>query len=344
MLPSAGAFKKSVVNAQVCHSPPLYKQERSFLGNAELLGAFVDQSWSMWSGRVRFSAGLRWDQQSIDKVSAVSPQAAVSFGLTTTTRLQLGWGQAVQYPLVSQLLSPFGNRDLLPARSTHVVAALEQRLRSRMRLRVEVFNRSDRDLTFQSFLDPRILNGQIFTPPLDPLYYNSLRGRARGAEIFLQRSSANRFTGWVSYAYGHTVMHDGVSDQSFAADYDQRHTVNLYGGFRVTPTVNISLHSSYGSGFPTPGYLERNSHGFYVLADTRNQLRLPAYFRTDLRVNKTWARSKLKYTLYAELINLTDHTNEFFLTFNNYNSQGIASVTIDKSFPILPSGGFAVDW
>jgi hypothetical protein len=43
--------------------------------------------------------------------------------------------------------------------------------------------------------------------PAAPLL-NSQHGYARGIEIYLQRRSANGFSGWVSYAYGHTLVTD----------------------------------------------------------------------------------------------------------------------------------------
>jgi hypothetical protein len=314
-------------------------------GTALRLGGYVQQSWQAWNGRLRLTAGGRWDRDSIDRVSTFSPQASLSLGVTKSTHVQLGWGEYSQYPEISVFLSPFGNRGLLPERSIHAVAAIEQRFGSRTRLRAEVYDRADRDIPFQPFYDPRILNGVIFNPPPDPLYYNSLRGHSRGAEVFLQRSSANRFTGWISYAYGKTMMRDGISGQSFPSDYDQRNTVNVYGGFRVRPTINLSLRSSYGSGFPIPGDLAVNSHGYYVLAADRNQLRLKPYQRTDFRVNKSWSRDKWKYTLYAEVINLTNHANDYFLSFNNYDSQtGQVSITVNKTFPILPFAGMMVEW
>jgi hypothetical protein len=177
--------------------------------------------------------------------------------LTKTTRLQFGWGEYAQYPEISAPLSPLGNRALLPERSIHAIGAVDQKLGGRTHLRAEFYNRAGRDMLFQPYYDPRILSGLVFTPPALPLYYNSMRGYSRGAEIFLQRSSANRFTGWVSYAYGRTMYTDGISLQRFPSDYDRRHTVSVYGGYRPRPTVNLSMHVSYGSGTPIPGYLRR---------------------------------------------------------------------------------------
>lgn len=313
-------------------------------GTALRLGGYAQQSWSAREGRLRLTAGARWDDHSTDRIATVSPQASAAIAITKTTRLQLGWGEYAQYPELSVLDSPLGNQRLLPMRSIHAVAAMEQRFGQRTRLRAEFYDRPDRDLPFQPYYDPRVLNGMVFSPPVNPLYYNSLRGYSRGGEIFLQRSSANRFTGWVSYAYGHSIMRDGVSGQRFPSDYDQRHTVNVFASYRLRPTLNLSLHSSYGSGFPIPGYLIE-TNGVYYLASSRNQTRLPAYQRTDFRVNKSWLHNQWKLTLYGELLNLTNRTNYIYESLNGYNAKTRqTSVTLDQTFPILPSVGVVAEW
>ncbi len=318
-----------------------------FNGTATRAGGFAQQSWTGWSGRVHLAASARWDRHSIDGVAALSPQASAAFLLTPATHIQLGWGQYVQYPEISLLTSPLGARGLLPMRSNHAIAAIEQRLGERTRIRLEFYNRSDRDLPFQPLYDPRLIDGRLFSPPLNPPYRNSLRGYARGVELFLRRSSANRFTGWISYAYGHTGMRDGGepagSNNRFPSEFDQRHTVNLYGGYRLKPTVNLSLRWNYGSGFPIPGFLQKNG-SFYNLTSVRNQLRLSPYSRIDFRVNKSWTRDKWKLTLYGEVVNLTNRANYIFDSFDGYNSRTLQSfLTLDTMFPILPSAGIVFE-
>jgi hypothetical protein len=315
-----------------------------FDGAATLLGGYAQQSWTGLSGALHLSAGVRWDRHSIDDVAAVSPQASAAFYVTPSTRIQLGWGEYVQYPEISLLTSPLGGRGLLPTRSVQVIAGIEQRLGERARLRLEYYDRADRDLPLQPLFDPRLLpGGQIFVPPLNPPYRNSLRGYSRGVEIFLQRSSANRFTGWISYAFGRTTLRDGVTLSRFPSDQDQRHTANVYAGYRLRPSINLSLRSSYGSGFPIPGYLARSGSG-YALAAVRNQVRMPDYWRTDLRVNKSWTRDKWKFTLYGEVVNLANRTNYIFDSFDGYNARtGQAFLTLDTMFPVLPSAGIMIE-
>lgn len=314
-----------------------------FNGTGVLAGGYVAQAWTGWSGHLHLNASVREDHHSLDGISAATPQASASlvFG---ATRVQLGWGQYVQLPEISLLTSPLGGRGLLPGRSNHEIVALEQRLTARTRLRAEVYNRADRDLTFQPLYDPRLVGSAIFVPPLNPSYVNSLRGYGRGAEIYLQRSSANRFTGWVSYAYGHSEMRDGVTRSHFPADYDQKHSVNVYGSYRLRPSINVSVRTSYGSGFPIPGYLTRNAAGTYFIGSQRNQIRIPAYERTDLRINKAWSRHQWKITLYGEMVNITNRTNYVFDSVNGYNSKtGQTSVTLDTMFPVLPSVGILIE-
>jgi hypothetical protein len=314
-----------------------------FNGTAARMGGYAQQSWTAWSRRLHLTAGARWDHESIDGVSTVSPQASAALALTPATRIQLGWGQYVQYPEASVLTSVLGKRSLLPERSNHVIAAVEQRLGKRTRVRAEFYNRADRDLIFQPLFDPRVAGGKIIIPPLNPPYVNSLRGYARGFALFVQRSSANRVTGWVSYAYGRTGMRDGVTRQAFPSDYDQRHTINVYAGWRLRPSVNLSMRWSYGSGFPMPGYLQKIGT-LYYLTSSRNQQRLDPYMRADFRINKAWTHDKWKLTLYGEVINLTNRANYLFDILDGFNSKtGQATLTINKLLPILPSAGMVLE-
>jgi hypothetical protein len=119
--------------------------------------------------------------------------------------------------------------------------------------------------------------------------------------------------------------------------------MNIYGSYRLRPTVNLSLKWSYGSGFPIPGYL-RMSGANYYLTSSRNQLRLDPYQRADFRINKSWTKDKWKLTLFGEAINLADRTNYVFESFNGYTSSTHqAYITLDKMFPILPSAGIVFE-
>ena len=312
-------------------------------GTAVETEGFTQQAWTAWKGLIHVTAGFHFDHHSRDQVATALPAASATLIVTPSTRIQLGWGQYAQHQELSLLTSPAGSAKLLPLRSNHTIAALEQRLGARTRFRAEYYNRADRDVTYRPLFDPRLISGKVIIPPLVPRWTNSVRGYARGAEIFLQRSSANGFTGWVSWAWGRTGMRDGVTGDRFPSEYDQRNTISIYGSYRLRPSVNVSLHSSYGSGFPIPGYLTI-TNGVYFLGTSRNQLRVDYYQRTDLRINKSWTRDKWKIALYGEVVNMSNRTNYLFDSLNSYNTKtGQTSVTLDSMLPVIPSAGVLIE-
>ncbi|MCU1295537.1 MAG: TonB-dependent receptor, partial [Bryobacterales bacterium] len=134
----------------------------------------------------------------------------------------------------------------------------------------------------------------------------------------------------------------------FLSDYDQRHTINAYANYPVRPSINLSARWTYGSGFPVPGYLRSIgsiAQEDFQLVEQRNTEGIGSYQRLDVRLNKTWSRERRKTTLYTEVTNLTDKTNYRFGSLDGYNRMnGVAYVTVDQMFPILPSVGVAFAW
>ena len=270
-------------------NPPTPAQPvERFRGAGVRSGAYVQQSWSPVL-RVQLTAGGRVDYHDVNRVTSASPYAAAALGLWRSARLHLNWGQSVQYPEISHAFSIGGSRRLLPERATHAQVALEQALGNRTRVRAEVYNRQDRDLLFRSTYDPRVQGGQVVIPPPYPEWTNALRGYARGFQVFVQRRAANNLTGWVAYAYGRSWVRDGVTGNSFVADYDQRHSVRVFGSYRMRPSVNLSGKWLWGSGLPVRGYYEQRG-AEYFLSERRNELRLPDYQRVDVRINKAFIK------------------------------------------------------
>lgn len=309
-------------------------------------GGYAEQNATAAGGRLRLSAGARWDGSTVTAPVVASPHASAVLRLLNGTRLQAAWSQSAQYPELTLLtLSRTGNRALPPARASHSILALEQSLTERTRLRLEVYQRNERDLAFQPLLEPRRLaSGAVFVPPLDPPWTNSARGRARGAEVFLQRRSANRVSGWISYGYGRARWFDGITGSRSFTDFDQRHAVNGYASYRFRPTWLLSLRYAYGSNFPIPGFF-RQDGARYFLAAERNLVRLPAYHRADVRVNKSFQWQNWRGTFYAEVVNLTNRANLRYDSFGGFNAAtGQAFPRVDKLFPILPAAGVTFEW
>ncbi|MBZ5675925.1 MAG: TonB-dependent receptor [Acidobacteriia bacterium] len=328
---------------QFVFTPVQVPSQDVFRGTGTRAGGYVQQSYGFASDRVHLTAGVRQDEFSQSPVQVTSPYASASFAPLKKMHLQLDWGQYAQFPELNQIFSTFTHSPLLPERSKHYEAVVEQTLDERTRVRVEFYDRQDRDLLARPLLDPRLLlNGSIFNAVPNAPLRNSERGYSRGAQIFLQRRTANGFTGWISYAYGHAEIRDGDLGVGFPSDYDQRHTFNAYVSRRLRPTVNVSARFTYGSGMPLPGFyrdVQANGTAYFLAAD-RNGLRAPNYQRTDLRLNKAYVHKKSKATLFAEVVNLTNHHNRDFDSPGPYDSVTTQTYpNFFSMFPILPSAG-----
>jgi len=330
---------------QFVYTPVQVPSQDFFRGSGNRAGGYVQQSYGLFSDRIHLTAGVRQDEFSQSSVQVTSPYASASFMPLKNTHLQFDWGQYAQFPELNQIFSTFTHMPLLPERSTHYEAVVEQTLDERTRLRVEFYDRQDRDLLARPLLDPRVLfNGSIFNALPNAPWLNSERGYSRGAQIFLQRRTANGFTGWISYAYGRAIISDGDLGLSFPSDYDQRQTLNAYVSRRLRPTVNVSARFTYGSGMPLPGFYRQDATA-YFLTTNRNGLRAPSYQRTDLRLNKAYVHKKSKITLFAEVINLTNHHNRDFDSPGPYDSiTGRTYPNFFSMFPILPSAGMVYEF
>ena len=134
-----------------------------------------------------------------------------------------------------------------------------------------------------------------------------------------------------------------VPPETFAADFDQRHTVNAYVAYRWSGRTSLSARMRYGSNFPITGYIAEDANG-YTLSAQRNGTRLPVYSRLDLRADRTFTYRSSRLTLFIEVVNATNHDNY------RYSSPGINTVTrrvfgpLDKLFPLLPVAGVLIEF
>lgn len=313
-------------------------------GSAGRYGAYWVHWWAPATGRLRWSTSARWDQHSVNRMNSFVPQTALVVSLTPSMRVRLGWGQYVQFPELRQFYSPAGRATLLPERSIHWIAGLDQMVSARSRLRLDVYQRVDRDLLHRPWLEPRILAGKVFVPPPVAQWTNSVRGYARGFELTYHSRDLNHLAGWISYGFARTQLRDGVTGLRFPSDTDQRHTASLFLNTRLRPTLAWTMRYLYGSGFPIPGFF-REEGGRYYLSAQRNQLRLPPYHRLDVRWDKVFVRERWKIALTVEVVNLTHHRNVRWDTIGRYNTRtGAVNLRFNRLFPILPSVGVALEW
>jgi len=314
-------------------------------------GAYLQDTISLPGARVTMILGGRWDHFSQNSENTFLPRVSLAVSPLRGTKLTAAAGQYSQFPDLVELYGEFGTPTLRPEFSTQFSLALEQSLGERTRLRVEAYDRQMRDGVYSAESEFRAASpgGPILYPQLGPILANSLRGYSRGIEVTLQRRSANRLSGWISYALGYARSVDATTNAHFWSDFDQRHTVNIFGSYRLSESVNLSSNARYGSNFPVIGYLGTpiiQGNAYFPIVNVRNDTRMPTYFRLDTRVNKAFNRRRSKTTLYAEISDLTNHANYQYWGFvpDYVRQYGYIEAGRGTFLRIIPSVGLSVEF
>jgi hypothetical protein len=331
--------------------------DRRFSGQSEfLLEDSTGEAWSTavwgqyrWTPSARFSVtpGVRVDRWGLIDQAAASPWLLSEFGITSGLRARAGVSLQHQAPGLDHTFFTLPETQLQPERALSYEGGLEQRLGGAWRLAASVYHRDDDDrLRFQD-TEVRLENNRVVVPR-NPHWENALDGRTNGVELLVERRSVNGLNGWLSYAWSKSDLTDARAgnpsgSETFAADFDQRHTVNAYIAYRWSGRTSLSARMRYGSNFPITGYIGQDANG-YVLSDQRNGTRLPEYSRLDLRAERAFTYRKSRLTLFIEVVNATNHDNY------RYNSPGINLTTrrifgpTEELFPLLPVAGILLEF
>ncbi|MEK6280749.1 MAG: TonB-dependent receptor [Acidobacteriota bacterium] len=301
---------------------------------------YGQDTWTSENLGLSVTGGGRVEHSSVTGETLLSPRGSFVWSIDKDWKVRAGAGRYYQFPDFEQMFGRLGNPGLQSERSTHFNASVERRFGDRTRFLVEVYDREDHNLFF-SLSEPRF-DDNVYDFREAP-FQNSVDGHARGIELTLQRRSANRLTGWVSYAYSQTELTNRQLGLTFVSDTDQRHTVNAYGSYRINETWNVSSAWRYGSGQPIPGFYRQVGQGYFV-TNVRNTTRVPAYSRVDLRINKAFLFNKWKLTLNGELINALNRNNLRYAGFEGYGFGGRVFGQLDRVLPRLPSAGVVIEF
>jgi hypothetical protein len=295
------------------------------------------------NARLSITPGVRIEHWDLVDAAKAAPWLLAEYQLRPGLRARFGAGVQYQAPSIDQSLIILGDTQLVPERARTLEGGLEQRFGEAWRLSGAVYQRRDTDRLRFVNSEIRIANNAVALP-FASNWQNVLDGDASGAELTLERRSANGFNGWLSYAWNKSELEDRVTGERFYADWDQRHTFNGYVAYRWSGHTSVSARLRHGSNFPIRGYIGESPQGGYALSTQRNSLRLPAYTRLDIRADRTFTYRKSRLTLFVEAINATNRDNY------RYDSPGINLTTrrvfepFETMFPLLPVAGVLIEF
>jgi hypothetical protein len=185
-------------------------------------------------------------------------------------------------------------------------------------------------------------------------------GEAYGLDVML-RKRAGRHTGWLSLSTGvsqRTIAGLNLDEQDrerpFRSKFDRRVSFDLVHAWRFRKRWNLNTRLAYASGQPYTQVLGRGEIGLpsgsrwtFNYPGELNALRLPAYGRLDLAVQRRFVFRSWGMTAYLQVVNATNRKN-LFNYFWDYrgkpeNRQPAKRREI-RMLPILPSFGIDFHW
>jgi hypothetical protein len=315
--------------------------ELALSGDTANFAGWVHMAWSV-APRLTLSPGARVDRSGLADSTFVSPWLLAEWQLTARTRLRAGAGVQHQLPLVEQAhLAPPGV-TLAPERARGWDVGLDHVIGGDWRVSTAVYHRRESDLLRLIGVEPFVADGAIVAPTR-PQWENTVSGRASGVGLTVERRQANGFSGWLAYSYGRFDVTDDTRNESFPADFDQRHTVNTYASYQWSGRMSVSGRWRYGSNFPLQGYYEQRGID-YFLSTERNRERLPLYSRVDVRVDRTFTRQRSRLTLFVEVLNLFNRTNQGRGDLGYNPVTGRVPDLVEDLFPLLPTAGLLIEF
>jgi TonB-dependent receptor-like protein/carboxypeptidase-like protein len=307
--------------------------------------------------RVTVTPGGRLDRWSLTGARRASPWINAEWRVAERTRVRGGSGIYRQFPDLDQVFGiRGGGLDLRPERALHLDAGVEQALPGQTRVLFNVYSRRERDVMWTPGAEPRLSSGgAILQGAFDAPWVNALSGEARGVEVVVRRDATGGFSGFAGYAFGRLKYTDTATRESFWGDADQRHTLSLYGSYRLSSRTSVSARYRYGSNYPVTGYIGLPSPplgqptvvdglpSFLGLATARNVLRLPPYSRLDLRADRAFTWSRRRLVAFVDVANVLNHQN---VRNTSYAIDGAGRVlgTAGSLLPFVPSGGLVVEF
>jgi hypothetical protein len=231
---------------------------------------------------------------------AVDPRLSVVFA--PSPRLVLTGAVGVYHQPVdpADLSAVFGSPSLRPARASHATAGVSTRLAGAEGEATAFYRRFD-DLTERSLASP---------PALAQALSSDGQGRSFGLQVAVRRSlGATR--GWLAYTASRAERWaPGMPARLF--DFDQTHVATAVATHRRGGWM-LSARVRYATGMPrTPvvgSFFDVRDGIAQPLFGPQNSTRLPAFFQTDLRVDRTWSVKTTTVTLSLDVENASARRN-----------------------------------
>ena len=302
-------------------------------------------------GRWDIHPGVRFDNALISSARTLPPTGLtprVGFSRTSwsaeprlaihavaTPWLDVGASGGVhhQLPDAADLSPVFGSPRLGPSRA--IDAVLSAALRGRG-VTIE-------SATFARKLDDLPVRNPDTQPALAQSLVQGGEGRSYGTQVLVRRDcEAGGACGLISYTLSRSLRRTPGDADWRLLYYDQTHVLTAVLGYHGQRWF-AGARFRYATGMPrTPvaaAYYDASAGGYRPILGEHNSSRLPAFAELDLRAERSWQRSSLRFSLSLEVLNATHRKNPEEIVYSGDYARH-AYVT---GLPLLAVGGFRLE-
>ncbi|OKL40492.1 TonB-dependent receptor [Pontibacter flavimaris] len=283
-------------------------------------GAFGQVSRSVLDNKLGLSLGLRTDMNSFTEegrnpFKTLSPRLAVSYLLSDKWTLNASSGIYYKLPTYTVLGyqedGAYLNKKADYIRTIHYVLGTEFLPRQDLRFTLEAFYKDYGNYPVSLRDGISLANqGGDFGSIGNEVVRTSGKGRAYGAEFYLQKKLTGTVFSVLSYTY--VVSEFAGSDGRYVSSaWDYRHLVSGLLGKKLPRNWEFGLKYRYAGGAPsTPFDLEASqlnyaSLGVGILDYTRlNTDRLQPFSQLDVRIDKKWNFNRVTLDLFLDVANV----------------------------------------
>ena len=275
-------------------------------GTSDQRSAYAHFAWGVRQS-LTISPGVRVTSSDLVRSPAVSPWVLGEWSFRPAWSLNVSAGLSNQLPPLEATLVNHGSPSLTAERAKQLDIGVEHRPAPGLRWQATLFSRHESDGLREPCVHPRLVSDALVFPG-SVKYDNALAGRSEGIELLIERRTASGLSGWASYSFGFSRQTDPERGETYWSDFDQRHTFNVFAVYRFAGNASIGGTLRTGSNFPVAGYFTGSAQGL-VVGSARNQIRLPAYVRLDLRADRQFHYFGRRLTPFLEVLNALDRVN-----------------------------------
>ena len=298
--------------------------------------AFVEDRWSVLPD-VAVTMGLRLDHNDYLSETHLEPRLAAQWDIDSKWDAHAQWGLYHQSPRIQEILPVFGNPELEMLEAMHYVVGVTHRIDTRWSWSIDTYYKDLENLPVDV--------------PTEAKFVNGASGEAYGLELMLNKNrapyepgSSDRFYGWVTLGVAKTRRDNHVAHTSAAFDYDVPVVANVVVNYRWNRLWDAGLRWTFHSGMPYTaivGNQENPDFADYYLPiyGELNGSRASPYHRLDLRVERQFIGTRLRGSVYLDIINAYARENGGAVEYKPIPNSSSYQLEEEETLPLLPSIG-----